>query len=194
MLLFTLVALCAVPAVPSLTAQELTERAAATQRSLQQTGARWTMRRALGKTADLGVRVTRFGKDTHWELIVIEGGKPTVLRTITELGEVHVSRRPGKPPEVTRPWEEVLDPQWMVLIGRTAPGFFRATGDEQLLSDDGKVSRWRSRVSDTWAGAREKLGASLGAALDGGRWTRTERKCPARRRTTRPSRRWRSRS
>lgn len=125
--------LCAAPAASSVTAQQLTGRATATQRALQQTGARWTMRRVLGKAVDLGVRVTRFGPDTQWELLAIEGGKVNVLRTITEVGEVHVSRRPGQPPEVTRRWEEVLDSQWSVLISRATPGFFHANGAEHLL-------------------------------------------------------------
>lgn len=130
MLILTLAVLCAAPVVLPLTAQELTARANATQHALQQTGARWTMRRVLGKPADLGVRVTHFGGDTQWELLLIEAGKVKVLRTITEVGDVHVTRRPGLEPEVTRPWEEVLDSQWMVLIGRSEPRFFRATGEE----------------------------------------------------------------
>lgn len=167
MLLLTLAVLCAAPTVAPLTSQELTERANATQRALHQTGARWTMRRVLGKSMDLGVRVTRFGSDRQWELLAIEAGKVKVLRTIIEVGDVHVMRRPGLEPEVTRPWEEVLDSQWTVLIGRSELRFFPSTGAEQFLSDDGKVSRWRAPVSDTYARAVKKLGAPFDGGLPG---------------------------
>ncbi|MFZ5446425.1 MAG: hypothetical protein ACOZQL_40935 [Myxococcota bacterium] len=167
MTLLTLVVLCATPAVPPITAEELTSRGVATRAALEAAGGRWTMRRKVGKAADLGVRVTRFGSDTQWELLVIDGEKVEVVRTVTEVGGVHVTQQAGKAPVVTRPWEAVLDSRWSVLISRSGVRVFSATGAEQLISDDGKVSRWRAPVSDAYARAVEKLAAPFDGGLPG---------------------------
>lgn len=144
MLLVALAILCAAP-VEAPSAETLTKRSAATKRLVEEKGARWTMRRALGKSADLGVRVTKFGDDLSWEFLFFKGDEVTVMRTVTAFSDVHVDARPGRPPVVARAFEEVLpDASWWVLLQRAGLSYFKANGGEILLSDDGKISRWNS--------------------------------------------------